>query len=72
MFNMSSDASYQQESVKTFLASKGDGFALPPAGSFPPAGCATPNPDPNPNNNPNPNPYLPSLLQAALLLMSQP
>jgi len=39
MFNSSTDAAYQAESVKAYLAAAPQ---LPPAGSFPPAGRATP------------------------------
>jgi subtilase family serine protease len=42
MFTIADDASYQATAVKTYLAQTGAGFKLPPAGSFPPGGRATP------------------------------
>jgi len=43
MFTIAEDASYQADAVKAYLAQKpGPGFMLPPNGSFPPGGRATP------------------------------
>jgi subtilase family serine protease len=43
MFTIAKDATYQADAVKTYLAQPaGPGFKLPPAGSYPPGGRATP------------------------------